>query len=58
MSKTMKMKIIQTFEMSSRSLIVYGDKVETFDPYYRSYTTFINFKKNYNIKLFLKPTGF
>jgi len=25
--------------MNSRSLIFYGDKVETFEPYYRIYTT-------------------
>lgn len=33
----------QFFEMSSRSPIIYGDRVETFEPYYRDYTTFINF---------------
>jgi len=38
--------------MSSHSLIIYGDKVETFELYYWIYTTFINFKFRLYIHFF------
>lgn len=38
-------KMHEKILFASRSLIIYGDKVETFDPYYRVYTTYINFNR-------------